>query len=177
MKRIIALLCCLVLVSTLISAYATDEVEGQTSSVTESIPTPYETSSEPSSMLESSSILESSQTPSMEESSDLSEASSEQSDTSSKPQSTIYRSEQESSGYVENNVGGTDNDRPTAVLVLCYIISALIGLCLIGLIVVNVVVPISNKKRQLKSEAAEAGYYDDDYDIGGGSPQRRTRRR
>lgn len=61
-----------------------------------------------------------------------------------------------------NNSGG----RGTIILAFCYIIAALIGLCLIGMIVANIYIPIANKKRELQ---ANDDQFDDNvrsYDIG-----------
>ena len=163
MKRLLSLVCCLLILAAMpvaIWATATEEVSSTASVPDVSENAPSETPPEPS-------------TP---ESEILSEASTSSELTSSEPVSSDTSIEHESSspdyagssrpmvssnaasqqGSINSTVVNKDKDenRGAAILIFCYIIAVLIGICLVVLIFANVYIPIVRKKKELK-------YFDD----------------
>lgn len=170
MKRILSLLCFLVLASFVLTVYATDDVSSE---VQQEPPAPSQSESseiEVSSEPDISSEPISSEEQSEPESSDV---------TVSSEQPVSSRTDKQSQPE-EQPAATTDNDnddgRGTAILVFCYIITALIGVCLVGFIIANVCIPIANKKREL-SRMMQNEPYEEGYDLGEHAPKRKKQNR
>ena len=157
MKRLLSFVYCLMVLAAMpftIQATATGEVSSTTSVPDVSEIAPPETPSE-TSMPESASPSE---TPT---SSELTSSESVSSDVSSEPE--VISSDYESSarpsvssntasqqGGISSTVVNKDENRGAAILIFCYIIAVLIGICLVVLIFANVYIPIARKKKELK---------------------------
>ena len=157
MKRLLSFVCCLLILTAMtftIQATATGEVSSTASVSDVSEISPPETPSE-TSMPESASPSE---TPT---SSELTSSESVSSDVSSEPE--VISSDYESSarpsvssntasqqGGISSTVVNKDENRGAAILIFCYIIAVLIGICLVVLIFANVYIPIARKKKELK---------------------------
>ena len=163
MKRLLSLVCCFLMLSTApfaIQATATQEVSSTASVPNESEVAPSETPSEPSisesetpSETPTSSETTSSEPVSSGVSSEPEIASSSQV-SSVRPNSnsnTVSQQEEANSTVVNMEKG---ENKGAAVLIFCYIIAVLIGICLVVLIFANVYIPIARKKKELK-------YFDD----------------
>ncbi len=89
--------------------------------------------------------------------------------------------EPDKDNYVDDSVSiNTDGDvndsnRGAIILVFCYIITALIGVCLVGIIAANVYIPIANKKRELAAFNDDESEYD--YKFGKHSPKGKKEKR
>ena len=174
MKRIVSLVFALLLSACLgLICYATEDLSSEpvTSEppvVSEPMSSQEEISSEPD-------ITSSEPEPSSEVSSSV---SSEQPVTSQvdvdEPDRDNYVDDTVSIGPADNGNDGNDGNRGAVILVLCYIISALIGICLVGLIIANVYIPISNKKRELAALNDET---ERDYKFDKHSPKRKQEKR
>ena len=147
MKRIVSLVLALLFSACLgLACYATEDLSGDP--VTSEPPV----ASEPVSSEEEVSSEPEIASSEPETSSDVSSlVSSEQSAVTSQ----VDYDEPDRDNYVDDTVSigaadnGNDGNRGAIILVFCYIITALIGVCLVGLIIANVYIPISNKKREL----------------------------
>lgn len=159
MKRLLSFVCCLLILMaapSTIKASATQEVSGTASAPEVSQAMPSETPSEPSipeseipSEAPTSSEEASSETVSSEESSEPESVSSDNV-SSSRPtvNSNAVSRQEDVDSTVENK--GKDENRGAAILIFCYIIAVLIGVCLVVLIFANVYIPISRKKKELE---------------------------
>ena len=158
MKRLLSFVCCLLILVAMpvvIWATATEEVSSTASVPDVSESAPSETPSEPSTP--ESEILSEAPTSSGPVSSDTSsepESSSSDNASSSKPTvSSNAASQQDSANSTAVNKD-KDENRGASILIFCYIIAVLIGICLVVLIFANVYIPIARKKKELK-------YFDD----------------
>ena len=163
MKRLLSLVCCLLVLATApfaIQATATQEVSSTASVPNESEVAPSKIPSEPSisesetpSETPTSSETTSSEPVSSGVSSEPEIASSSQV-SSVRPNinsNTVSQQEEANSTVVNMEKG---ENKGAAVLIFCYIIAVLIGICLVVLIFANVYIPIARKKKELK-------YFDD----------------
>ena len=163
MKRLLSLVCCLLVLVTAplaIQASATQDVSGTASAPEVSQAMPSETPSEPStdegefsseaptSSEEFSSEFASSEVLSEPEIASSSQVSSVRPNSNS---NTVSQQEEANSTVVNMEKG---ENKGAAVLIFCYIIAVLIGSCLVVLIFANVYIPIARKKKELK-------YFDD----------------
>lgn len=163
MKRLLSFVCCLLILVAMpvvIWATATEEVSGTASVPDVSDSAPSETPSEPSTP--ESEILSEAPT-----SSELTSSGPVSSDTSSEPESSSSDNASSSKPTVSSNAASQqdsanstavnkdkDENRGASILIFCYIIAVLIGICLVVLIFANVYIPIARKKKELK-------YFDD----------------
>ena len=163
MKRLLSLVCCLLILAAMpvaIWATATEEVSSTASVPDASENAPSETPPEPSTP--ESEIL--SEAPTLSE---LTSSEPVSSDTSSEPESssldnasssepTVSSNAASQQGSINSTVVNKDKDenRGASILIFCYIIAVLIGICLVVLIFANVYIPIARKKKELK-------YFDD----------------
>ena len=163
MKRLLSLVCCLLILAAMpvaIWATATEEVSSTASvpDVSENAPseTPPEPStpeSEISSEAPISSELVSSGPVSSDTSSEPESSSSDNASSSEPTVSSNAASQQDSANSTAVNKD-KDENRGASILIFCYIIAVLIGICLVVLIFANVYIPIARKKKELK-------YFDD----------------
>ncbi len=170
MKRLISLACAVLLSVNLCTAYATEDMSSDV--VTSEMPVSSEliSSEEPSSAPdEGSSEPELSSEISSEISSEQPVISSEEPD---EPESNDDTDRPVSFAEPDD---GNDGNRGAIILVFCYIITALIGVCLVGLIIANVYIPIANKKRELASLSDDEP--EDDYVFGKHSPKGKKQKR
>ena len=159
MKRLLSIVCCLLILAAMpvvIRATATEDVNSTASVPDVSETAPSETPSEPSSP-ESETLSEaptssedsSSESASSEMSSEIEPTSSDYAG-SSKP--TVSSNTASQQGSTSSAVVNKDKDenKGAAILIFCYIIAVLIGICLVVLIFANVYIPIARKKKELK---------------------------
>lgn len=169
MKKAAALLVMLMFAASAFTAAATEE----TSSYVESeAPTSSAVSSvqpETSSQIDSSSDLVSSNEASSEMSSQPDENQSSQAQTVSREEKPGSQTPAEDAD--DTTVGESEN-RGAAILVFCYIVTALIGVCLVGMIIANVYIPVANKKRELENQIVDQRP-EGSYDLGEHSPRRK----
>ena len=159
MKRLLSFVCCLLVLVTAplaIQASATQEVSGTASAPEVSQAMPSETPSEPSipeseipSEAPTSSEETSSEPVSSEESSEPESVSSDNVSSSRPTVISNTVSQQQGMGSTAVN-RDKDGNRGAAILIFCYIIAVLIGVCLVVLIFANVYIPISRKKKELE---------------------------
>lgn len=163
MKRLLSFACCLLVLAAMpftIQATATQEVSSTASVPNESEVAPSKIPSEPStdegefsseaptSSEEFSSEFASSEVLSEPEIASSSQVSSVRPNSNS---NTVSQQEEANSTVVNMEKG---ENKGAAVLIFCYIIAVLIGICLVVLIFANVYIPIARKKKELK-------YFDD----------------
>ena len=159
MKRLLSLVCCLLILVAMpvaIWATATEEVSSTASvpDVSENAPSekPPEPSTPESEILSEAPI-----------SSELTSSESVSSDTSIEPESSSPDYAGSSRPMVSSNAASQQNsanstavnkdkdeNRGASILIFCYIIAVLIGICLVVLIFANVYIPIARKKKELK---------------------------
>lgn len=170
MKRILFLLCCLVLAPFILTAYATDDVSSEVQQEPPASSNISSSETEISSEPDTSSEPVSSEEESVPESSDVAVSSEQPVSSRTEKQS---QPEEQPAATTDND---SDDGRGTAILVFCYIITALIGLCLIGIIIANVYIPVANKKREL-SCMTQNEPYEEGYDLGEHAPKRKKENR
>lgn len=168
-KRILSLLCCFALASLVLTVYATDDVSS------EILPEPPAPSQSESSEIEVSSEPDISSEPVSSEEEPVPESSDVA--VSSKQPASSQPDKQSEPDKPSSAVTDSDNgSRGTAILVFCYIITALIGVCLVGFIIANVCIPIANKKREL-SRMMQNEPFEEGYDLGEHAPKRKNENR
>ena len=163
MKRLLSFVCFLLILVAMpvaIRANATEEVSSTVSVPDVSESAPSETPSEPStpeseisSEAPTSSELVSSGPVSSDTSSEPESSSSDNASSSEPTVSSNAASQQDSANSTAVNKD-KDENRGASILIFCYIIAVLIGICLVVLIFANVYIPIARKKKELK-------YFDD----------------